>query len=139
MVTLMSLLVMDKASIGSLSSGVFIGLVVLGMVALLFTSYRFLIGYFMAGMGYWLWVEALHWVVARVLPNLETMDSYFFAFIVSLLPVVGLLVWQPKQRPSTPIAPTTTALLRAGQRPVVLEKDTDFYQHFVRHSSLTDK
>lgn len=138
--TLMSLLVIDKASIGSLSSGVFIGLVVLGMVALLFTSYRFLVGYFTAGMCYWLWVEALQWVVARVLPNLETTDSYFLAFIVSLLPVVGLLVWQPKPRTSKTITSVNkTALLRAGQRPLVLEKDTDFYQHFVRHNSLTDK
>lgn len=111
--------------------------IVLGFIGLAFTSYRFVIGYFFAGMLYWLWVEGLHWVVGEVAPTLVVSDSYVLAVAISLLPFLWLL-----RLPRHYVAPQDTLpnlQITAGQRRFVLEKDTDFYQHCIRHSAISEK
>ena len=41
-------------------------LVTVGMLAIAFTPYRFVLGYFMLGMVYWISVEGLHWAVVTL-------------------------------------------------------------------------
>lgn len=123
---------------------------ILGMIALLFTSYRKVVGYFLAGMAYWLVVEGLAWGL-RASFSLETLNSYVFAVGLSFVPIMMLLTWAenrqnnftfslPKTKkiiPANP-RPTRPSILMAGQRPFLMEQDTDFSQHFIRHSPVFD-
>lgn len=123
---------------------------ILGMIALLFTSYRKVVGYFLAGMAYWLVVEGLAWGL-RASFSLETLNSYVFAVGLSFVPIMMLLTWAenrqnnftfslPKTKkiiPANP-CPTRPSILMAGQRPFLMEQDTDFSQHFIRHSPVFD-
>lgn len=123
---------------------------ILGMIALLFTSYRKVVGYFLAGMAYWLMVEGLAWGL-RASFSLETLNSYVFAVGLSFVPIMMLLTWAenrqnkftfslPKMKKTIPAnpRPTRPSILMAGQRPFLMEQDTDFSQHFIRHSPVFD-
>lgn len=124
---------------------------ILGMLALLFTSYRKVVGYFLTGMAYWLMVEGLAWGL-RASFSLESLNSYVFAVGLSFIPIMMLLIWVenrqetltfslPKTLPKLNKAKTTAtrpSILMAGQRPFMLEQDTDFCQHFIRHSPVFD-
>lgn len=123
---------------------------ILGMIALLFTSYRKVVGYFLAGMAYWLVVEGLAWGL-RASFSLETLNSYVFAVGLSFVPIMMLLTWAenrqnnftfslPKTKKTIPAnaRPTRPSILMAGQRPFLMEQDTDFSQHFIRHSPVFD-
>lgn len=113
---------------------------VFGLIGLAFTSYRFVIGYFFAGMLYWLWVEGLHWVVNQLAPMLAVSDSYVLAVAVSLLPLLWLLALPHRSHNHTDAITTAQTLrMTAGQRPFVLEKDTNFYQHCIKHSAVSEK
>lgn len=125
------------------------------MLALLFTSYRYVVGYFLAGMLYWLGIEVVHWLVTVVSP-LSSFHAYILAVALSLIPIMLMLavkdnllslkpfnlrvvgrffrpISQLLYRPKTP----TQAMPRiAGQKPFILEQDTDFTQQFVCHSSV---
>ncbi len=112
---------------------------VLGLIALAFTSYRFVVGYFFAGMIYWLLVEGLHWVISQFATDWAATDTYTLAVACSLLPLVGLLVVASRKRTTASTNLPTNPRLVAGNRPYMIEKDTDFYQHCVRHTSVTEK
>lgn len=107
----------------------------LGLIALLFTQYRYVVGYFISGMLYWFVVESLHWAVMNY--SLLTDDNaYILAVALSLLPIIGLLGWQPKK--SAKKAYTNANRQQVGQRRFTIEKDTDYHQHYVRHASVTE-
>lgn len=120
----------------SLTLGVLAGVVILGLSVLAFTSYRYVIGYFLVGMVYWLLVEGLHWAVVS-LTALTATHAYIAAIALSFLPLWALLSYKPRPK-SKPIIPDTAMRLRAGQRPFVLEKDTHFYQHCIRHTPVIE-
>ena len=111
------------------------------MLAIAFTPYRFVLGYFMLGMVYWISVEGLHWAVVT-LSSLTGTDAYVAAIGLSMIPIVIALNAKPKFNKAVSQATTNQAMLKssvqmsAGHRPVVLEKDTDFHQNFVRHASV---
>ena len=136
----------STASNWLMSYGWLIGLIIIGMIGLALTNYRYLLGYFALGMVYWLGIEALHWLVVNIMPDMGMTNSYVMAIGMSLLPILGLVIWQPKQllmRKTTP-QPSSHYTQQphrfgAGHRPFVLEKDTDFNQHYIRHASITDK
>ena len=50
-------------------------LAILGMIGLLFTRYRTVMGYFLAGMVYWLVVEVLAWGIMTAF-SLELLHGY---------------------------------------------------------------
>ncbi|MGL5253309.1 MAG: hypothetical protein ACRC7U_09270 [Moraxella sp.] len=112
-----------------------IGVVMLAILALGFTRYRYVLGYFVLGMLYWLAVEGVQWLLSEIFA-LESPASYVAAIGFSMLPVLVILVWQPKPRSTS--ASANLLPRHAGHRPVVLEKDTDFNQKFVRHSAVFD-
>lgn len=111
---------------------------VVGLVGLMFTSYRYVMGYFVVGMAYWLGVEGLHWLLVQFFPKLTVSDSYVLAVAMSLLPILALVWWQPR-RPTLVDNSPNQHRVGAGQRPFMLQQDTQFYQHFVRHTSVTEK
>lgn len=158
MIALMSYLLVGRATpvieMGLSMPVVLCVALVVGLLALAFTSYRFVVGYLLAGMLYWLWVEGIHWLVVAVVPALAVSDSYILSVAVSLLPLMVVLARQPRSvrmngkqvdsnqaqtRSTSSLYPEPTMRLAAGQRPFVLEKDTDFYQHFVRHTAVTER
>lgn len=114
-------------------------LVTVGMLAIAFTPYRFVLGYFMLGMVYWIAVEGLHWTVVQV-SSLTGTEAYVAAVGLSMIPLILALSWKPTYRKGQ----NQQAILKssvqqsAGHRPVVLEQDTDFHQNFVRHTSVFD-
>ena len=118
-------------------------LVTVGMLAIAFTPYRFVLGYFMLGMVYWISVEGLHWTVVT-LSSLTGTDAYVAAIGLSMIPIVIELNGKPRFNKAASQATTNQTMLKssvqmsAGHRPVVLEKDTDFHQNFVRHASVFD-
>ena len=69
-----------------------IALVTVGMLAIAFTPYRFVLGYFMLGMVYWILVEGLHWVVVNI-SSLTGTDAYVAAIGLSMIPIVIALNW----------------------------------------------
>ena len=143
MITFIILLLVGKTAavseLGFSTSTLWLIGVAIGLMGLAFTTYRFVVGYFLAGMLYWLWVEGLHWLVIAIAPRLEVTDSYVLAVALSLLPLMGLLARHSRVTRSKLAAQSqTTARLAAGQRRFILEKDTNFYQQFVRHSSVTE-
>lgn len=127
----------------------------LAMLALLFTSYRYVVGYFLAGMLYWLGIEALHWLVMAI-SSLASFHAYILAVALSLIPimlmlavkdnllslkrfnlsVVGRICKRFFQLLYRPKAPRQAMPRIAGQKPFVLEQDTNFTQQFVCHSSV---
>lgn len=116
-----------------------IALVTLGMLAIAFTPYRFVLGYFMLGMAYWVFVEGLHWGVVNAL-SLTGTDAYVVAIGLSMIPILIALNWRPTftRRHTKQVILKSSVQQSAGQRPVILEKDTNFHQHYVRHASVFD-
>lgn len=141
-----------------------LGITAVAMVGLLFTSYRYAVGYFLAGMMYWLGVEAISWVILAITP-LDSFHAYILAVALSLLPLMGLLAIKDNLISVSQFTPQ--AILRllknrnkllpasisqlftaqdtvmpapriAGHKPFVLQKDTDFTQHFIRHTPVFD-
>ena len=114
-----------------------IALVTVGMLAIAFTPYRFVLGYFILGMVYWIAVEGLHWMVVNA-SSLTGTDAYVVAIGLSMIPIVFALNWKPTYTKSRakPMSIKSSVQQSAGHRPVVLEKDTDFHQNFVRHASV---
>ena len=132
--------------------------VVLAMVGLWWTRYRYVLGYFFAGMAYWLVVEGVHWGVVHV-SNLAGTPAYVLALAITFvplawsvslptadmtlpsrsrkprrrkhtLPFIGLLKrWQRRARPLPQ---------HIGERPILLKKDTQFYQRVIRHRPVMD-
>lgn len=133
------------------------GIISLAMIGLLFTSYRYAVGYFLVGMTYWLGIEAISWAVMAVTP-LESFHAYILAVALSMLPLMGLLtlkdkgiditrvdyqvVWMwliNKARKGVKPSSESTMILPpriAGHKPFILEQDTDFSQHCVRHTPV---
>ena len=70
-------------------------LVTVGMLAIAFTPYRFVLGYFMLGMVYWISVEGLHWAVVT-LSSLTGTDAYVAAIGLSMITLVIALNGKPK-------------------------------------------
>lgn len=130
-------------------------LVVLGVW---WTRYRYVLAYFVAGMAYWLVVEGVHWGVVRA-SSLADTPAYVLALAITFvplawsvslptadmtlpsrsrkprrrkhtLPFIGLLKrWQRRARPLPQ---------HIGERPILLKKDTQFYQRVIRHRPVMD-
>lgn len=129
----------------------------IGLVALLFTQYRYVVGYFLAGMLYWLGIEGMQWLLTAI-SSLNDFHAYILAIALSLIPVMLALAVKDNlisrqnfniqlqlQRFSQFVksltrskAPTRPSLRTAGQKPFTLEEDTDFAQHFIRHTPVFD-
>lgn len=136
------------------------------MAGLLFTPYRYVLGYFLSGMGYWLMIEGLQWLVMS-LSSLSLLSSYACAIGLSLIPMMVLLAKFDEVSASTAQVNLTRLLFNkflnfstrvsgwgkalfnrknppvltptiAGQRPLDIFKDTDYSQQFIQHSPVFD-
>lgn len=137
--------------------------VVLTMLALWWTRYRYVLGYFVAGMAYWLVVEAVHWGVVQV-SNLVGTPAYVLALAITFVPLAWLVSLpsddeyvpdaSPKPKLITSKKTLKNLLLakfwqrrarrqsphlrQIGERPIALKEDTQFYQHVIRHRPVID-
>lgn len=134
--------------------------VVLAMVGLWWTRYRYVLGYFFAGMAYWLVVEGVRWGVVHV-SNLAGAPAYVLALAITFIPLAWVVSLPSAQLdlPAIPRKPifnkTTLNHLRPnlrhrrsrtlpqprqsiGERPIALKKDTEFYQRVIRHRPVMD-
>ena len=132
-------------------------LAILGMIGLLFTRYRTVMGYFLAGMVYWLVVEVLAWGIMTAF-SLELLHGYVVTVGLTFILILLGLDWLDNRKNTlklSPPMPKKTAnfvshfkssarnakyppILVAGQRPFIIEQDTDFLQHYIRHAPVFD-
>ena len=92
-----------------------IGVVMLAILALGFTRYRYVLGYFVLGMLYWLAVEGVQWLLSEIFA-LESPASYVAAIGFSMLPVLVILVWAAM---FMPVAVLIIALRAISFRPLL--------------------
>lgn len=147
----------------SLSQGwvyALLALLLLVMAGLSFTPYRYVLGYFLSGMGYWLMIEGLQWLVSSLV-TLPLLSSYAWAIGLSLIPLLILLSKFDEVSASATQINFTQILLKlshrimtggkalfarktaptlppaiAGQKPLDIFKDTNYCQHFIQHSPV---
>ncbi len=135
-------------------------LAILGMIGLLFTSYRTVVGYFLAGMVYWLVVEVLAWGIMTAF-SLDPLHGYVVAVGLTFIPILLGLNWLDNRKNTLKLSPPMLKktsnivshfkpsasnasnakyppILVAGQRPFIIEQDTDFLQHYIRHTPVFD-
>ncbi|MFW2178222.1 MULTISPECIES: hypothetical protein [unclassified Moraxella] len=113
------------------------------LLGLALSPYRYLMGYFGIGSLYWCGVEGLNWLIVHLFAG-QVDNSYVIAFGLSLLPLCWLLHWQPDSPHKKAKRNNRTNVRQSshfthhwvGSRPVILDKDTSFYQNHVRHTAV---
>lgn len=111
-----------------------------GVVALAFSNYRYLLGYFALGFLCCFWLESMHQLVVFA-TSLTGIHSYMLASVLAILPFIARFALEKpifyrfgKKILKHHAKPTRMA----GARPYNLERDTSFYQHFVRHTPMNE-
>lgn len=106
---------------------IMIAFVVFGGVCLYFTSYRYLLGYFLMGVIFWLLVEGLCWVATTFL-GLSLSISYIIALGIVMMVGIWLFSWLSKTSEQL----STRERIEVGNRPM-MEKNNSFHQRCIRH------
>lgn len=123
-----------------------LAVVMLSSIALWFTSYRYLLFYFIFGMVFWVVIEGLRWAIQFGF-DIPNNFAYIYALVVMIASIVGCLSWlnhlQNKQNNLEKLAQKNDSQppqprVDVGHRPMALDTDTNYHEHCVRHRSVSE-
>lgn len=103
-----------------------------GVVATLFSAHRYLLGYMVAGMAYWLVIEGLHAFIASY-SSLTDWNSYMAALTITWLPLAIALAYRYAHKPNV----LSSAELVASPQPTKASEATGLSsEKYIEHTPV---
>ncbi len=112
---------------------VFGGLLILGMIALLFTPYRYVVGYFIAGMVYWLIIEGIQRLLVFSF-SIPLLYGYMIAIMLTFALFIAIYIKMKKSVAHKPNVNNHSVADTYKQA----EKTETYNQQVIRHRSVLD-
>ena len=106
-----------------------LALLVVGLVVTWFSAYRYLLGYFLAGMGYWLAVEGLQWSAVQLFP-ISDWHGYVVALTASWFIPVSYFIYRYLRTPAGEFNLSSLAPMKRRTRQESYIEHTPIYQDY---------